>query len=60
MVLQNNTLIYPIFIVNILKRISEQARNLVLEGFQDADTPYENNKRIGSVLYSGDIVNLYE
>jgi len=45
---------------NVGQILSNQARNLVLEGFQDADTPYENNKRIGGVLYSGDIVNLYE
>ena len=45
---------------NVGQILSKQARNLVFEGFQDADTPYENNKRTGGVLYSGDIVNLYE
>jgi hypothetical protein len=48
---------------NVGQVLTQQARNVFTEGFQsevDLDTPSENNKRIGGVLYSGDIVNLYE
>lgn len=48
---------------NVGQVLTQQARNVFAEGFQNADdldTPFENNKRIGGVLYSGDIVNLYE
>jgi hypothetical protein len=48
---------------NVGQVLTQQASNVFTEGFQnadDTDTPSENNKRIGGVLYSGDIVNLYE